>query len=305
MVPKSPPERAQDFAARGNALGAAELSSVTPGYVEGSVANGESPKSLPNGAKRTGAQAIERALSLLGLFRHESPVLSLSEIASSLGLHASTVYRLASTLEEAGYLQRESRSGHYSLGFASVELAGIALNQADFVRHSLPELDSLRDLLDLNANLAVLYDDDVIHLAYAVRRDTPRYYTVIGRRAVPHCTALGKVLLASLPLVTVHDMIARRGWRPYTAHSIDSFDRLDAELSTVREQGYAVDRQERNLGSACVAAPVRDHTGEVVAALSVSGSLEEVGGDQEHAIVAAVLKHAARASQKIGYMTSH
>lgn len=297
--------KAQDSGARGDALGVAKLSSVASDHVEGPTANGESAIALPNGVKRAGAQAIGRALSLLGLFRHESPVLSLSEIASSLGLHVSTAYRLASTLEEAGYLQRETRSGHYSLGFASVELAGIALNQADFVRHSLPELDSLRDLLDLNANLAVLYDDDVIHLAYAVRRDTPRYYTVIGRRAVPHCTALGKVLLASLPLETVHGMIAKRGWRPYTAYSIDSYDRLDAELRIVREQGYAVDRQERNLGSACVAAPVRDHTGEVVAALSVSGSLEEIGGDQEQTITAAVLKYAARASQKIGYMTSH
>jgi DNA-binding IclR family transcriptional regulator len=257
------------------------------------------------GGKRAGTQAIERALSLLALFRHENPALSTSEMASALGLHLSTVHRIASTLETARYLQRDARTGYYCLGFAPVELAGMALNQADFVRHSLSELDRLCDLLNLNANLAVLQGDDVVHLAYAVRKGTAHYYTVIGRRAVPHCTALGKVLLGALPLVTVHDMIVRKGWRPCTVHSIDNFDRLDSELHAVREQGYAIDHEERNLGSVCVGAPVRDRAGRVVAAISVTGSLEELRADRLKPIVDAVLQHASRASQRLGYITGH
>src|SRR5205085_11098688 len=133
--------------------------------------------------------------------------------------------------------------------------AGLALNQMELVRHSLEELDSLRDALNLNANLAVLFQGDVFHLAYAVRADTPRYYTVIGRRAVAHCTALGKVLLATQPRAAVHRDIENRGWRPYTARSIQDVDTLDRCLDEVAERGYAVDLEECSPGNACIAAP--------------------------------------------------
>lgn len=247
-------------------------------------------------------QTLERAVGLLSLFCHERPMLSLSQIAESLNLHISTVHRLVGTLENAGYLDKEPRSGHYRLGFAPVELAGLALNQTDFVRHALPELDQLRDELQLNANLAVLYNDDIIHLAYAVRRDTPRYYTVIGRRAVPHCTALGKVLLSELPRSAVHQMIKRQGWRPYTPHSISDYQRLDEELDAVSKRGYATDLEERHVGHACVAAPIRDNTTHIVAALSVTGELALITGDRGRDIISAVLEHAKRVSLQVGYM---
>jgi DNA-binding IclR family transcriptional regulator len=249
-------------------------------------------------------QSTQRALSILELFSHEQPELSLMEIASALDLHPSTAHRLALALASNGLLSRSERTGQFRLGFGLVKLAGIALNQTDFVRHSLPELDALRDSLGLNANLAVLREDDVLHLAYAVRRGTPRYYTVLGRTAVPNCTALGKVLLAAMDRDNVHEMINRRGWRPYTPHSITDFERLDQELDEIRVRGYATESEERALNSGCVGAPIHNSMHEVVAAISVSGSLSECLGPTTDAVIKAVLQHATMISQKMGDLSS-
>jgi IclR family transcriptional regulator, acetate operon repressor len=253
---------------------------------------------------RSGVQSTQRALSILQLFSHERPELSLMEIASALDLHPSTTHRLASALVSNGLLSRSERTGQFRLGFGVVKLAGVALNQTDFVRHSLPELDALRDSLGLNANLAVLRDDDVLHLAYAVRRGTPRYYTVLGRTAVPNCTALGKVLLAAMNRAAVHEMISRRGWRPYTPYSIADFERLDSELDEVSARGYAIESEERTLNSGCVGAPVHNSMREVVAAISVSGSLAECLGTAKDTVIRTVLQHATMISQKMGDLSS-
>jgi len=252
----------------------------------------------------SGVQSTQRALSILQLFSHEQPDLSLMEISSALALHPSTAHRLLSALVSNGLLVRSERTAQFRLGYGVVRLAGISLNQTDFVRHSLPELDALRDTLSLNANLGVLHEDDVLHLAYAVRRGTPRYYTVLGRTAVPNCTALGKVLLAAMSRPAVHEMINRRGWRPYTPYSITDFERLDEELDAVVSHGYAIDNQERSLNSACVAAPVHNSTREIVAAISVSGSLDECLGPKKATVMKTVLQHATMISQKMGDLSS-
>lgn len=246
-----------------------------------------------------GAQTVTRALAVLDVLAR-SPGCTLPELAQRLDLHPSTTRRLLGVLEVNGYVRREAPG--YSLGFRLVELAGLALDHTELVRHSLSELDRLRDRLGLNANLAVLADGDVLHLAYAVRSDTPRYYTAIGRRAVAHCTALGKVLLAAEPRQHVHEIVERWGWRPYTAQSIQDPVRLDRELDEVARNGYALDREERKAGTGCLAAPVRDRSGRVVAAISVTGPLaavESIGLDR---IQGEVAKHAWQISAKLGFL---
>jgi DNA-binding IclR family transcriptional regulator len=196
------------------------------------------------------------------------------------------------------------RSGLYRLGLKVVELAGLKLNQMDLCRHALPELDALRDGLNLNANLAVLAQGDVCHLAYAVRPDVPRNYTLLGRRSVAHCTALGKVLLAFRPRAAVHETIRAYGWRPYTECSIQDFPTLDRALDEIAARGYAVDEGERRPTIRCVAAPVRDRGGAVVAAISVSGDAEVVAPHGIERVVRAVVERADAVSTRLGHVDS-
>jgi DNA-binding IclR family transcriptional regulator len=262
------------------------------------------PARRPERPDRVPTQTVDRALTVLGYFTATEPELSSAEIAGRLGLHQTTAYRLLSTMEASGYVERDSRTGLYRLGLKVVELAGLKLNQMDLCRHALPELDALRDALNLNANLAVLERGDVCHLAYAVRPDVPRNYTLLGRRSVAHCTALGKVLLAFRPRAGVHEVIREEGWRPYTARSIQDVRALDRALDEIAARGYALDEGERRPEIRCAAAPVRDRTGTVVAAISVSGDkavVDAVGLDR---VVRAVVERADAVSARMGHVES-
>jgi DNA-binding IclR family transcriptional regulator len=266
---------------------------------------------VTKGAARAGersekapTQTVDRALTVLGFFSVTEPELSSAEIATRLGLHQTTAYRLLSTMESSGYVERDPRTGLYRLGLKVVELAGIKLNQMDLRRHALAELNYLRDTLNLNANLAVLDYGDVCHLAYAVRADVPPAYTLLGRRSVAHCTALGKVLLAFRPRADVHETITIYGWRPYTERSIRGFEALDRALDEIESCGYALDNGERRPGTKCLAAPVRDRTGAVIAAISVSGAPEAFDAIDIQRVIASVVERADAISASLGHVES-
>jgi DNA-binding IclR family transcriptional regulator len=255
-------------------------------------------------AERAPTQTVDRALTVLGFFTATEPELSSAEIAARLGLHQTTAYRLLSTMEASGYVERDPRTGLYRLGLKVVELAGLKLNQMDLRRHALPALDYLRDTLNLNANLAVLDRGDVCHLAYAVRADVPHTYTLLGRKSVAHCTSLGKALLAFRPRAEVHETIRAGGWRPYTERSIQDFETLDRALDEIAARGYAVDDGERRPNLKCIAAPVRDRAGAVVAAISVSGSPAAIDALGVERVVATVVERADAISASLGHVES-
>jgi IclR family acetate operon transcriptional repressor len=153
-------------------------------------------------------------------------------------------------------------------------------------------------------NLGVLIEGDVLHLAQSPTKDIPRMYTVIGRRAVAHCTALGKVLLASRPWAEVRALIRQYGWRPYTPHSIRNFQQLQEELEKVNKEGYAVDREERRLGVRCVAAPIRDRGGTVIAAVSASSTADRLNKELIAGVLPSVIDTAHRISFRLGHQVN-
>jgi DNA-binding IclR family transcriptional regulator len=247
------------------------------------------------------SQTIERAGLILACFSAEEPHLTLAELAAKLGLNQSTVYRYVASLQGAGILERDPRRGGYRLGLRVIELSSIALNQNEVRKQALDEMDRLRDELNLLVSVGVLFEGDVLHIAHSVPEHWPRWYTTVGRRAVAQCTSLGKVLLAARPWPEVAQLIERHGWRPYTRNSIQDLARLEAELAEVREQGYAIDLEERNQGTVCLGAPIRDYTGEVIAALSVSGKADKM----TPAFRAQTLPYVREAADRISFRLGH
>ena len=254
-------------------------------------------RTKPDGAK---SQTIDRAALILTCFTAARPRLTLAELATTLGLNQSTVYRYVATLQAAGLLARDERRGGYRLGPRVVELAYLALNQIDARKEAVPEMDRLRDEMQLLVNLAVLDGGDVLHVAHSAPPGWPVWVATPGRRAVAHCTALGKALLAYRPWEEVRLTIEREGWRPYTPRSIQDFDRLAAELAAIRERGYSVDNEERSLATVCLGAPIRDHAGQVVAALSVTGTAQKLTPAVRQEILPRVVAAANRISLRLG-----
>jgi len=215
-------------------------------------------------------QSIGRALRLLTCFSEARPSHTLSELSRQLELAPSTVSRLLSVLEEYGYVRRVSGNGHYTLGLAPIALASVAISQSDLRRQSLPFLEMLADMSHYNANLAVLYEGDVLFLARVPAAKELRAYTITGTRNAPHSHAVGKILLAALPEEAVRARYCDRPMESVTPRTITAMDALLAELAQVRAQGYAVDDEEFITGRAAAAAPVRDETGQTIAAISLS-----------------------------------
>ena len=228
------------------------------------------PSSAPSTSEGSGTQTIARAAQVLACFSAERPHLKLVELSELLGLSQSTTYRYLAALESGGLVIRDPRQGGYRLGLKVIELAGIAINQIEARKHALDDMDQLSADTGLLVNLAVLFEGDVLHIAHVAPPGVPRSFTALGRRAVAHCTSLGKAMLAGLSDAQVHVIIDRYGWRPYTDRSIRDFARLDAELARTRTVGYALDLGERRPGVVCAGSVIRDFSGHAAAAVSVS-----------------------------------
>jgi DNA-binding IclR family transcriptional regulator len=255
-------------------------------------------------SRNTKNQTVERAMPILTCFTTEKPHWTLAELATKLDMTPSTVYRYVAALQQARLIERDERRGGYSLGLGVVEMAYVVLNQMEVRKQALDEMDNLRDEFDLLVSLAVLVDGDVLHIAHSVPKDWPRWHTTVGRRAVAHCTALGKVLFAYLPWAQVQDIITQYGWRPYTSHSIQDFQRLESDLIEIRQRGYAFDEEERSLGTHCIGAPIRDGSGAVIAAISVSGKSAKLAQEQRARVLPYLIEAANRISFRLGYHNS-
>lgn len=192
----------------------------------------------------------------------------MQEVADYAGLHQSTVFRYLSALSTAGFVEPLKRESGYRLGLGVVELASVPSTRWTFA--STPSRRRLRDHTKLLTNVAVLSHGDVVHIVSVAPPDIPYVYTEFGRRAVAHCTALGKAILAHMDVGDVLETIREFGWRPYTPNSITDEATLMSQLEQVRTHGYALDLEERRIGVRCVAAPIYDRSRQVVAAMSMS-----------------------------------
>ncbi len=247
-------------------------------------------------------QSVAKALGILESFTERVPSLSFAELAQSSDLAPSTLRRLLATLESLGYLQHDAH-GLYRLGAKALNLAPPALAGYEVRNQGLPVLDELSVETGLNANLGVLHEGRMLYLA-SVARNLPhrRLFGVPGRMTAAHSTAIGKVLLAFRPFEDVVAMLEKAGGLiRRTPKTITTWEVLEVELGRVRELGYAFDDEEAATGGLCVAAPVRDRTGEVVAGISASGMNWEIDRTRLDELATKVVRHAETLSYKLGY----
>jgi IclR family acetate operon transcriptional repressor len=217
-------------------------------------------------ARAGGVQSLQRAFRLLELVAANRGAMSLSEIGAASGLAPATLHRLARTLVDLGYLRQEP-SRRYALGPRLFLLAESSSTMLTSVAQ--PHLGHLVDEIGETANLAMLDGDQVAYVAQAPGRHSMRMFTEVGRRVLPHCTAVGKALLASSSDADVRALLGRTGLPRHTPHTVTDPEELLAQLAGVRSRGYAMDEGEQEVGVRCVAVAVPGST--VRLAMSISG----------------------------------
>jgi DNA-binding IclR family transcriptional regulator len=259
------------------------------------------PEPAPGGVSpRYRIQAIERAVSILNAFSPEDPELGVTELADRLGLHKSTVHRFMVNLDAAGLVERNPRTGRYRLGLRIFELGGLVMQQMNLWDEALPFLEGLVRDTGETGHLAVLDGGEAIYIERVEARRALRVPSAIGRGYPAHATNLGKVLLADLPAERVEQIVAERGLAAYTPHTITGLEELEAELERIRALGYAVDNEEYDEGLRCIGAPVRDHSGHVVAALGIGGPVTRITPDRADELAELVMAAARGLSRRLG-----
>jgi IclR family acetate operon transcriptional repressor len=217
-------------------------------------------------ARSGSVQSIERAFALLETMADNGGMMGLSQLATTSGLPLPTIHRLVRTLVDLGYLRQEP-SRQYVLGPRLIRLGESSSTMLSI--WARPHLAKLVDELGESANLAMLDGDQIVYVAQVPSRHSMRMFTEVGRRVLPHCTAVGKALMAEMPRDKVREILNRTGMPEHTEHTITDPDEFARALSWSAEHGYALDDGEQELGVRCVAVAVPNVPSKL--AISVSG----------------------------------
>lgn len=213
---------------------------------------------------------VQKAAEVLNLFSTEQPEWGISQLSKRLSFPKSSTSALVSTMAEEGLLRRTS-SGRYKLGWRVVALSQVLLSTTDFRLEARPVMETLITRFGETVHLATLESEQVIYVdKLQGTRAVQVSVTGVGYRLPAHCSGVGKVILAERPWDEVQQILSCRGMAAVTSKTITTLEAFRAELACVAHQGYAYDIEEAVEELCCVAAPIRDHSGEVVAALSLS-----------------------------------
>ncbi|MDB1087717.1 IclR family transcriptional regulator [Streptomyces sp. ACA25] len=246
--------------------------------------------------------AVSRALDILELFLEGDGTHSAPEITRRLQLPRTTVHELITTLAARSYLVPvPDRPGRYRLGVRTYQLGSRYAEQLDIAAEGQQVARSVAEACGETVHVALLEHLDVIYIAKVDSTHAVRMVSAAGRRLPAHCTAVGKMLLAALPPEELDARLPEGPLPAMTANSLTSVEGLRRELAEIREHGIAHESQESNPDVSCVAAPVRDRQGRVVAALSVSVPMIRWSEERREELAALAADGADRLSERLGY----
>jgi DNA-binding IclR family transcriptional regulator len=250
--------------------------------------------------QRVGVQSLGRAFAILEEVARHREGIGLAELSKLVGLHNSTTFHLAKTMVSLGYLRQEKETKRYRVGRPLFALAASALDEIEMVNVATPVLEELSRQTSESSHFAVRMGDAVVVIA---RTSGPGAFQLTDRVGVvrpAHCTALGKIILASLRPDQLERFLERVDMRPSTKKSITDVGVLLREIAEIKRTGVAFDDGEFNPEVRCVAVPVTDFTGQVIGALGISGPIWRLSNQALHNSAQIVQVAAKRLSAEFG-----
>src|SRR5882724_3988897 len=250
--------------------------------------------------QRVRVQSLGRAFAILEEVARNRDGIGLADLSKRLGLHNSTAFHLAKTLVSLGYIRQEPDSKRYRIGRPLFALAASALDEIEMVNIATPVLEELSRQTGESSHFAVRMGDAVVVIA---RTSGPGAFQLTDRVGVvrpAHCTALGKIILASLRADQLNRFLGRVELKPSTSKSITDIPVLMREITEIRRTGIAFDDGEFNPEVRCVAVPVTDFTGQIIGALGISGPIWRLSNQALHANAQIVQAAADRLSGEFG-----
>lgn len=263
------------------------------------------PKDKPEAKKRASRyniEALARGLDILELFSPQNNSLNLTEVVSLLKLNKSTIFRLLSTLETMGYLDRDPETRRYRPSLKVLHLGYTVINSLEVRQVARPHLERLAREVEETVSLCMLDGGHVIYVDRVRNKAIVGVMLKTGSRIPAHCATVGKVLLADLPADELDVFFSGAELTRCTSRTISDREALLCELTKVRKKGYAICDGELALGLRAAGAPIYNHQQKAIAAINVSGSSTTLSINHlKKVIVPAVVRTAAQISFALGY----
>ncbi|MBP7176426.1 MAG: IclR family transcriptional regulator [Thermoclostridium sp.] len=251
--------------------------------------------------KEQSVQSLDRTLDIIELLATSPQGMGVTEIGLQLQLHKSTVHRLVTALARRGYIEKDQKTGLYQIGLKFIEISSHHLHQLELKTEAAPLMRHLAEMTGQITHLAILDETDVVYIEKVDVVQSLRLYSHIGRRIPVYCSALGKVLLSGQDVSRQKQTIQSIIFTPFTENTVQDPEIFFSELQRTTQRGWAVDNEEHESGIRCIAAPVKDFTRKVIAAISVSGERNTMTAEKDENLITLVTETAHAISKKMGF----
>lgn len=224
-------------------------------------------------------QTIERVATILDILAEYPKGLSVGDLSAEVQLPKGTVHRLLTSLCYIGFVRQDQRSKYYLLGFKLMELGNMVLSHIDLRNEARPILLGLAEKVKETVHLVVQDHDEVIYVDKVeplLKHTGLQMVSRLGTRMPMHCSSVGKILLAHLADFEAERILSAKGLPRRTENTICDKTELAAHLARIKNSGFAIDNEENEKGIRCVAAPIRNVSGTVIAAVSISAPTARV-----------------------------
>lgn len=253
-------------------------------------------------ADKYSIKAVERGLAILDFCASSDEPITAQAVARHLGMNANMAFRMLATMTASGYLEKDEASKAFTVSLKALQLSRKAMNSFMLRRTVMPYLDMLRQKFPkANYNLAVFYQGEVIVVDHIDSNTTPRTYFTAGKTLPFHATGLGKVLACELPEQELDALIERKGLKAYTPHTITSPEALKAELARVRAEHFARDREESIPNDNCNAVPIRNASGAIIAAISMTAFDTYMPAEEIESLIPVLVETGRNISYHMGH----
>lgn len=253
------------------------------------------PKSFHDKSTQNRIQSLDRALDVLDCLTDKAGM-TLTEIAETLDQSPATIYRILSTFEARRVVEMDPSRQEWFIGADCFRLGSAFLRRTGIVERARPLMRELMEETGETANLGVEVSGEVMFISQIETHANIRAFFPPGAKSPMHASGIGKALLANAEISKIEKYIGQKQLEKFTTNTISDRDELRAELSRIKDQGFAFDDEEKSIGMRCIAAPIFNLHGEAVAGISISGPTTRLPLDCIGAISQIVMKKAAHIS---------
>ncbi len=251
--------------------------------------------------RNNSVQVLERCFIILEAIAANQGEASLATLGKMLSIPHSTIHRILASLIQLGYVEQNQQNGYYRLGLKILTLSNTILEKLDLRKVAKMYLEELMRKTGETANLVVLDVDEVVYIEKVESHASVRVFSLIGRRAPVHTTGAGKILLSEMAQPDIIGILQRKGMLKMTPHSITNLSKFLDELVLVRKQGFALDDEECEIGARCIATPIRNHKGRIIASVSISAPVSRFSSGRVKELIPVVKEIALKFSKELGF----